>query len=131
MTATGRIITAAALLAAVAASFVAGRLTAPDDKGRVAAAAACEDIRQSSGLAFRNAARELDADPAMAHADARTGANLILQNRDCFSADDRAQAQTVLDQVENHVDQQQLQRLRDDVQDCVDAETDEYSWSTC
>lgn len=129
MTTTGRAIVAAALLAAVAAGFAAGRLTAPGN-GQTAATA-CDGIRQSSARAFRSAARELDTDPATAQADARTAANLVLQNRDCFSADDRAQAQTVLDQVDDQVDQQQLQRLRDDVQDCVDAETDDYSWSTC
>lgn len=54
-----------------------------------------------------------------------------MQHPDCFSAEGQAKAQTLLDQIDDQVSQQQLQRLRDNMHDCVDAETDAYSWSTC
>lgn len=58
-------------------------------------------------------------------------ANTILQNPDCFSTSDRASAQTILDSINNGVQQDAVDQLRDDMEQCVEDATDEYPWSNC
>ncbi|WP_406369702.1 hypothetical protein OG788_07820 [Streptomyces sp. NBC_00647] len=54
-------------------------------------------------------------------------ANAILQNPDCFSSESRAFAQTTLDTIEQGVQQDSIEGLKE----CVDSATDDYSWNDC
>lgn len=54
-------------------------------------------------------------------------ANTILQNPACFSTADRASAQTILDTIDQGVQEDAL----NDLKECLADATDEYSWSDC
>ncbi|MDT0306854.1 hypothetical protein RM780_07740 [Streptomyces sp. DSM 44917] len=86
--------TALALVAA--AGFAVGRATAPAD---ASGNAACEDAQ----AAFRAALDDADSAPAddiEVRFYTAVAANTAVQNPDCFTAEDRAAAQTYLDAVE-------------------------------
>jgi hypothetical protein len=52
---------------------------------------------------------------------------VILQNQDCFSVEERATAQSIIDTQ----DQAAADNLAEDIRQCVEDATDDYSWSTC
>jgi hypothetical protein len=112
--------TAAIVLAG--GGFAAGRFTAPDHDST---GAHCAEPRKL----YRDYADAItpDQDAAEQRTDGRMLANTILQNPGCFSTADRASAQTILDTIDQGVQQDAL----NDLKDCVADATDEYSWSNC
>lgn len=86
-------ISAAVVVAMVigASAFVAGRMT-------VEAGSGCTDARQVVAQAESDV-QDWVTDPERQKAYARVAANAVLQNEGCFSASQRAQAQTVLDNL--------------------------------
>lgn len=105
-------------------SFLAGRLTAPD---RESADSGCRDARATVTQSLGEAQNARAATPDGGQAEARKAAHAILQNAKCFDADMRATAQSVIDSQ----DQGQMNQLKEDVRQCVEDATDDYSWSTC
>ncbi|MFF7260673.1 hypothetical protein ACFZCL_10365 [Streptomyces sp. NPDC008159] len=127
MTSAARVlgITAAAVLL-VGGGFAAGRLTAPATPAK---AADCSEPRKLYQNFIDNSSTNQDADQQ--RYDGRMAANAILQNPDCFTSTDRAAAQTLLDTIDQGVQQDAIDGLRDDMEQCVEDATDAYSWSNC
>jgi hypothetical protein len=119
-------IAAAAVLLA-GAGFAAGRLTAPDAEARTSQCA-------ESRTLYREELDKINTDQqetADMRTSGRTLANTILQNPSCFSASERASAQTLLDTIDEGAQQDAINELRDDMEQCVEDATDDYSWSNC
>lgn len=80
--------------------FTVGRLTAPTPPD--ATALACEDAERAYAEALDSATAHgpdsSDADPEEARHYASVALHAIVQNPECFSAGDRATAQTILEQ---------------------------------
>lgn len=127
MPSAARIVGAVAAAIVVAGSgFAAGRLTAPEtDTG----ASDCTEVRKVFDNDLDNISSSQDV--GQKQTDLRTLSNMILQNPDCFSAKDRATAQTFLDTAEQRAQQDAIDDLRSDMEECVEDATDEYSWSAC
>ncbi|MDX2933042.1 hypothetical protein [Streptomyces ipomoeae] len=114
-------VTAAAVLL-TGGGFAAGRLTAPE---RSTAASNCTEPREL----YREYIDSVSPDQAVQEqrANGRMLANAILQDPDCFSASQRAFAQTILDTIDQGLREDAVNNLRK----CVEDATDEYSWSNC
>lgn len=118
---------AAAAVILAGGGFAAGRLTAPDSE---AGASQCADPHKL----FRETIDKIepgDEATAETRSNGRMLANTILQNPDCFDASERASAQTILDSINDGVQQDAVNGLRDDMEQCVENATDDYSWSDC
>lgn len=85
---------------AVAASFLIGRITAPDDTDT--AASSCTQIDSDLRRMKDEAAAAGEGSSEAANI-VRTQLNMIVQNPDCFTADVRGQAQTALDRDDQRV----------------------------
>ncbi|MFJ8081978.1 hypothetical protein ACIQ6Y_15340 [Streptomyces sp. NPDC096205] len=119
---------ATAALVLAGGGFAVGRLTAPVEESR---ASQCAEPRQL----YRETIDQIDPGTSEqateVRANGRMIANTILQNPNCFSASDRATAQTILDSINDGVQQDAVNQLREDMEECVADATDEYSWSNC
>ncbi|MEU6261457.1 hypothetical protein [Streptomyces sp. NPDC047043] len=102
--------------------FAAGRLTAPESDST---ASNCAEPRKL----YRHYVDAITPDQEVAakRTNGRILANTILQNPGCFSTADRASAQTILDTIDQGVQEDTL----NDLKECVADATDEYSWSDC
>lgn len=111
-----------AALALAGGGFTAGRLTAPDSSS---SASQCSEPRKL----YRKYVDAItpEQDVAEKRTSGRMLANAILQNPDCFSSESRAFAQTTLDTIEQGVQQDSIEGLKE----CVDSATDDYSWNDC
>ncbi|MEU5195248.1 hypothetical protein AB0G86_14500 [Streptomyces scabiei] len=110
----------------VGGGFAAGRLTAPNPR---AGASDCSEPRKVYEEFIDNSSKNQEVEQQRYRG--RMAANMILQNPDCFSSSDRAAAQTLLDMIEQGVQQDAVNGLRDDVEQCIEDATDQYSWSDC
>ncbi|GHH83816.1 hypothetical protein [Streptomyces capitiformicae] len=117
---------AAAVIFLVGGGFAAGRLTAPQSPAN---AAACSEPRKVYQEFIDNNSKNQEVEQQRYRG--RMAANTILQNPDCFSSSDRAAAQTLLDMIEQGVQQDAVDGLRNDVEQCIEDATDQYSWSNC
>ncbi|WP_455360006.1 hypothetical protein [Streptomyces sp. SYSU K21746] len=115
---------AAAATLLVGGGFLAGRMTGPAGEP---ANSACKEAQQVVAQALDDVQQAPEYDEAGKQQNVRLAANAILQNPQCFSAADRATAQSAVDGL----DQQELDRWKEDFQQCVDDATDDYSWSNC
>ncbi|MET8134675.1 hypothetical protein ABZV24_22430 [Streptomyces sp. NPDC005251] len=111
-----------AAIALAGGGFAAGRLTAPDASST---ASQCSEPRKL----YRKYVDAItpEQDVAQKRTNGRMLANVTLQNPDCFSSEDRASAQTILDTIDQGVQQDSI----NDLKECVDSATDDYSWSNC
>lgn len=113
------------VVAAIALSgggFAAGRLTAPDSSST---ASQCSEPRKL----YRKYADAItpEQDVAEKRINGRMLANAILQNPNCFSSTDRASAQTILDAIDQGVQQESI----NDLEECVDSATDGTFGNSC
>jgi hypothetical protein len=117
--------TAAAIFLA-GGGFAVGRLTATDADANPAT---CEEPRKL----YREYVDSISPDQEVEEqrTDGRMLANTILQNPSCFSTTDRAAAQTILDTIDQGVQEDAINDLRSSVEECVEDATDDYSWSNC
>ncbi|MGP4090748.1 hypothetical protein [Streptomyces sp. KR55] len=117
---------AAALLAG--GGFAVGRLTAPEPSST---AADCAEPRRLHQEYIDSISPDVDQPMEEKRTNGRMLANTILQNPGCFSVADRASAQTILDTIDQGVQEDAINDLRSDVEECVEDATDAYSWSNC
>ncbi|MGC9536535.1 hypothetical protein [Streptomyces sp. UG1] len=120
-------ITAAAVLL-TGGGFAAGRLTAPDPD---TTAAGCAEPRKLYQEYLDGASSGGDGPVEEKRTNGRLLANMVLQNPGCFSTTQLAYAQTFLDTIDQGVQQDTVNDLRNDMEECVEAATDDYSWSNC
>ncbi|MFI2367287.1 hypothetical protein [Streptomyces sp. NPDC018833] len=113
-----------AALLLVGGGFIAGRTTAPSPHD---AGAECKDARQMVTASLTEAKAAHDAEAGTGQEEARLAAYAILQNPGCFDAKTRATAQSVIDSQ----DQAAMSGLTDEIRQCVEDATDDYSWSNC
>lgn len=81
-------------IALAAGGFYAGRATAPDG----GADAGCKTVQAAEQRAEKALATTSPNTAERAH-HFRTGLNLVIQNPGCYTAEQRAQAQAILDQA--------------------------------
>ncbi|MBZ3900567.1 hypothetical protein [Streptomyces griseiscabiei] len=117
---------AVAVIFLAGGGFAAGRLTAPEAP---ASTVDCSEPRKLSEEFINNSSKNQEAEQQ--RYEGRMAANAILQTPDCFSSTDRAAAQTLLDTIEQGVQQDAIDGLRSDTEECVEDATDAYSWSDC
>lgn len=118
--------TTAVAIFLVGGGFAAGRLTAPDPS---AGASGCSEPRKAYQEFIDNSSKNQEVEQQRYRG--RMAANMILQNPDCFSSSKRAAAQTILDMIEQGVQQDAVNGLRDDVKQCIEDATDQYPLGNC
>ncbi|MFD3929549.1 hypothetical protein [Streptomyces sp. NPDC058614] len=102
--------------------FAAGRLTAPGGDSSTAECAEPRKVSQEYLDAFT-----AEQEVAEKRTNGRMVANTILQNPDCFGASERASAQTILDNIDQGVQEDAF----NDLQKCVDDATDDFPLNSC
>ncbi|MGW3913166.1 hypothetical protein ACWEBX_16865 [Streptomyces sp. NPDC005070] len=112
----------AAAVALAGGGFAAGRLTAPDASST---ASQCTEPRDL----LRRYADAINADQDLAknRTNGRTYAHVILQNPDCFGAEERASAQTILDTIGQGAPQDST----DGLEECFAGATDGTLGNDC
>ncbi|MFE4697162.1 hypothetical protein ACFRIC_08730 [Streptomyces sp. NPDC056738] len=109
-------------IALAGGGFAVGRLTAPDTSASGSQCSEPRKLIQEYGDTIR-----AEQDAAQKRTAGRTYAHVILQNPECFSSEDRASAQTILDTIDQGAQNDAIEGLKD----CVDSATDDNSWSNC
>ncbi|KOV68699.1 hypothetical protein ADL00_12530 [Streptomyces sp. AS58] len=119
---------AAAAMLLAGGGFAAGRLTAPEPESIASDCAESRKLHQQYSDSFTSRDSQSVEEKRI---DGQMLANTILQNVRCFGPSDRAFAQTLLDTISQSEQQDAVNSLRSDMEECVEDATDEYAWSSC